>query len=78
MKFLKAALPNLTISLNLALLIVIYLDLRNPTMGFLVGTPFLVLIGTTCLCSILTAMVLYGSWRSGKKRREVQEKMYKE
>lgn len=78
MKFLKAMLPNLTIALNLALLIVIYLDLRNPTMGFLVGTPFLVLVGSAGLCSILTSILLYGSWRSGKKHRVEQEKTYKQ
>lgn len=63
MKFLKAVLPNLTIALNLTLMIVIYLDLRNPTMGFLIGTPFLVLIGASCGCSIATAIVLYADWR---------------
>ena len=63
MKFLRAFLPNLTISLNIVLLIVIYLDLRNPMMGFLVGTPFLVLVASSCICSIATGIILYSQWR---------------
>lgn len=63
MRFLKAFLPNLTISLNIALLIVIYLDRRNPMMGFLVGAPFTVLAACTCICSVATAIVLYAGWR---------------
>lgn len=63
MKFLKGFLPNLTIALNLVLLIVIYLDLRNPLMGFLIGTPFLMLVCLCVLCSITTAIVLYADWR---------------
>lgn len=69
MKFLKGFLPNFTISANVALLIVIYLDMRNPLMGFLVGTPFQVLIGLCCASSIATAVTLYASWRKkGQKK----------
>lgn len=70
MKFLRATLPNLTISLNLALLIVFYLDLRNPMMGFLVGAPFLVLAVCTCLSSIVTGIFLYADWRRIMKYRQ--------
>lgn len=65
MKFLNALLPNLTISLNLVLLIVLYLNSRNPMMGFLIGAPFLVLTILTCVCSLATAIVLYVKWRKG-------------
>lgn len=65
MKFLNALLPNLTISLNLVLLIVLYLNSRNPMMGFLIGAPFLVLTILTCVCSLTTAIVLYVKWRKG-------------
>mgnify|MGYP003538592901 CR=1 FL=1 len=65
MRFLNAVLPNLTISLNLVLLIVMYLNSRNPMMGFLVGTPFLVLIVLSCVCSVATAVLLYAKWRKG-------------
>lgn len=68
MKLLKAVLPNLTVSLNLALMIVIYLDMRNPMMGFLIGTPFVVLVASCCVCSILTAVTLYASWRRMKQK----------
>jgi len=64
MKFWNAMLPNLTISLNLVLLIVMYLNSRNPMMGFLVGTPFLVLLILSCVCSIATAVILYAKWRN--------------
>ena len=64
MKFLYAMLPNLTISLNLVLLIVMYLNSRNPMMGFLTGAPFLVLIILSCVCSIATAVLLYANWRN--------------
>ena len=68
MKFLNAVLPNLTISLNLVLLIVMYLNSRNPMMGFLVGAPFLVLAILTCVCSLATAIILYAKWRNGDSR----------
>ena len=70
MRLFKAALPNLTISLNLALMIVIYLDMRNPMMGFLIGTPFIALAASSCICSLLTAAILYGSWRKMKRKPE--------
>lgn len=70
MKFLKGALPNISIALSVSLLIVIYLDLRNPMMGFLSGAPFLTLVGCTAAASIATAIVLYASYRKeGKKKR---------
>lgn len=70
MKFLKAALPNLAISLNLALMIVIYLDMRNPMMGFLIGPPFVALAASCCVCSIAAAVVLYGTYRAEKRRNK--------
>ena len=70
MKLFHAMIPNLAISLNIALLIVIYLDLRNPMMGFLVGTPFLTLVISCCVVSILSAVTLYASYRKQKKRKQ--------
>lgn len=70
MRFWKTALPNLSISLNIALMIVIYLDMRNPMMGFLVGTPFVVLVASTCISSIASAVVLYADQRSKGRRKE--------
>lgn len=71
MKFLKAFLPNLTIALNITLIVVVYLDRRNPMMGFLVGAPFMVLVCSCALCSLVTAIVLYVDWRrSGRRKQE--------
>ena len=69
MKFWNAMLPNLTISLNLVMLIVLYLNSRNPMMGFLTGAPFLVLTIATCACSIATAVILYAKWRNGNSHQ---------
>ena len=70
MNFMRSVLPNLSISLNLALMIVFYLDLRNPMMGFLVGAPFLVLAACTCLSSVATGILLYADWRKMVKYRQ--------
>jgi len=68
MRFLKGTLPHLAISLNLALMIVIYLDMRNPMMGFLMGAPFAVLAASCCLSSIAAAVTLYVCYRKGSGR----------
>lgn len=73
MRFFRAALPNLSLALNTALLIVIYLDRRNPMMGFLVGTPFLALAVSACLCSFVTALTVYADWRKRGAKREERE-----
>lgn len=65
MRFLKRTLPHLAISLNLALMIVIYLDMRNPMMGFLMGAPFATLAASCCISSIATAITLYVCSRKG-------------
>ena len=46
MKFLHSVLPNLSIALNVALIVVILLDLFNPMMGFTHGWAFLILFFT--------------------------------
>lgn len=65
MRFLKAALPNIAIALNVALFVIYYLDMRNPMMGFLVGTPFYTLAILTGICSIASAVMLFVTWRKG-------------
>ena len=74
MRFFHAVIPNLAISLNIALMIVIYLDMRNPMMGFLVGTPFLVLAVSCFAASVISAVVLYASYRKKKKPTVNQQK----
>ncbi|MBQ9148763.1 MAG: hypothetical protein IJX69_04265 [Oscillospiraceae bacterium] len=71
MKFWRAFIPNLSIVLDVALLVVIYLDRRNPMMGFLVGGPFLALAAAACVCSVITAVIVYGDWRKHDRRRRL-------
>ena len=84
MIFLRTFLPNFSIVLNVSTLVVIYLDKRNPMMGFLVGWPFLCLIVACVLSSIATAFVLYKDWRCGNYsnikgvRREDKPKIFEE
>ena len=68
MKFAKAILPNVTIALNLAMAVVVYLDMRNPMMGFMSGPAFLGLYILTFAASVATAVVLYKWWHTPKKR----------
>lgn len=74
MRFLKGILPNISIALNVALLIVIYLDRRNPMMGFLVGAPFFTLAVITCVASVMTGIILYAQWRKQKNRHKSIQK----
>ncbi len=66
MRFLKGFLPNLTVVLAVAMLVILYLDNRNPMMGFLIGWPFRVLVIMNFLCATATAVTLYISWRKEK------------
>lgn len=75
MRILRAVLPNVTIALNVSLLVVYYLDMRNPMMGFLVGTPFYTLAILTGVCSIATAVLMYASWRIGSKPASDRKKV---
>lgn len=75
MKLFHVLIPNFAISLNISLMILIYLDMRNPMMGFLSGTPFLILAGACCVCSILSGAVLYGSYRKQRKNPVSDEKI---
>lgn len=73
MKLFHAVIPNLTISMNIVLLIVIYLDMRNPKMGFLMDTPFYVLAIATAIVSLISAVTLYGAYRRKQKEQNIQE-----
>ena len=70
MRFLKRTLPHIAISLNLALMIVIYLDMRNPMMGFLMGAPFVVLAACCCISSIVSAITLYATYRKSISQKQ--------
>lgn len=67
MKFLKFFLPNFTIVLSIALVTLLYLDNRNPMMGFLYGKPFVLLGGALAICSISVSIMFYISWQKEKK-----------
>ena len=73
MKLFHSVIPNLTISLNLVLLIVIYLDMRNPMMGFLEDTPVHVLVIITAVVSLISAVTLFASYRKNKKEQNIPE-----
>jgi len=73
MKLLHAVIPNLAISMNIVLIIVIYLDMRNPMMGFLEDTPFYVLSIATAVVSLTSAITLYGSYRKKQKEQDISE-----
>ena len=75
MRFLKGALPNISLALSIAMLVVVYIDRRNPMMGFLSGAPFFILALLAGIASIATAIVLYSSWRKPKKRKKKAEKV---
>lgn len=71
MKLFHAVIPNLAVSLNVALLIVIYLDMRNPMMGFLRGTPFVVLVACAVTASVTSAITLYAAYRKNSKQAQL-------
>ena len=64
MKFFRAILPNLSISLQLALLVLVILDIFNPRVGLLSGLPFVLLFAAAFIASVATAIVLYAGWRN--------------
>ena len=74
-RFLRGCLPHISIALNVVLLIVVYLDRRNPMMGFLVGAPFITVVALTAAASVATAIVLYCQWRKPKKSRNKHQKV---
>ena len=67
--FWRKLVPNFSICVHLALVVVIYLDLRNPMMGFLEGKPFLILAGLAVVSAIASSVVLYADSRSGRFSR---------
>lgn len=73
MKLFRALIPNLAICLNLVLLIVIYLDMRNPMMGFMEDTPFYTLAISAAIASLISAVTLYASYRKNQKKQNNSE-----
>ena len=50
--------PHLSFALNLALLVLVILDVFNPLLGLLKGPVFLVFLAADVLCSLVTALRL--------------------
>ena len=69
MKFWKAFMPNLCISLWLALLTLVILDQFNPLIGFLQGRAFLILVLLCAFCSLACAVTVYRDIRLSARRR---------
>ena len=69
MKFWRALVPNLCISLWLALLTLVILDQYNPMLGFLKGRAFLALVLLCAFASIACAVLLYRDYRQALRRR---------
>ena len=74
MKLFHVIVPNLAVSFDLALLILLYLDMRNPMMGFIEGTPFYVVAALACVLSIISAVLLYAGYRKSQRNGTFQEK----
>ena len=75
MRFFRGVLPHISIALSICLIVVVYLDRRNPMMGFLMGAPFFVLACAVAVAAIATAVTLYAQWRKPKKRKQKTEKV---
>ena len=67
--FWRKLVPNFSICVHLAMIVVIYLDMRNPMMGFLEGWPFLILAGAAVVSAIAVSVVLYADARSSRRGR---------
>lgn len=69
MRFLiERFLPHFNIALSLSLIVVTILNIYNPMMGFLQGTPAVVLIGAECVISICNAVSAYVLWRRARTK----------
>jgi len=68
MRFLKRALPNITIAFAVSMIVIVIVHSHNPMMGFLTGTPFMILSFLFCGLSIATSLTLYFTARKKKRR----------
>ena len=73
MKKLSKLFANLTFALSAAVAVVFYVSLRNPRMGFLRGTPAVVLMSAFCLCSAVTAVMLLQRLRNAEAEEEERD-----
>ncbi len=74
MRILKMLLPHFTITLAVALTVVVILDVYNPMMGFLVGKPFQILVVLEVLCSLATSLCfIFRPYHKEKKSPETND-----
>ena len=66
MKTIKAFLPHLLISLLLGLILLVYLDGRNPMMEFLTSRASKIYLISTCAVGLTVAMLYVSGQRRGK------------
>ena len=72
MRLFHVIVPNLAVSFDLALMILLYFDMRNPMMGFLEGAPFYVVAALACVLSIISAVLLYATHRKSQRNSTFQ------
>ena len=67
-KMLNAVLPNLCISLALAVATIVLVDYINPFLGFLTSNAARIIIYIFCGVSIVISINLYVQWRNNTKQ----------
>lgn len=72
-QFIKKSLPHLSVALGIAIMFILYLDARNPMMGFLEGNYFTVLCAVNLAVSILLSISLTASRFSQKQKQDMTE-----
>ena len=73
MKLFLSIISNVCVALNVSVLVVLYLDMRNPMMGFLSGRQFYSLGIICCILSIVSSIFLYSGIR-GRKSKKIDTK----
>lgn len=73
MKFFRSTVPNLTVSLSVAVIVIVVLDYYNPMMGFLHSGAARVLVLVTAIFSLIASLSSYIAWR--REKRAAGQKM---
>ncbi len=68
MRFWKGVLPNITLVLSVAFVVLVYLTNRNPQPNFLSIGQFKYFAYVYAACSAATALQLYISWRKSTSK----------
>lgn len=81
MKFFRSTVPNLTVSLSIAVIVIAVLDFYNPGMGFLHSSAARVLILIAALFSLISSLASYIAWRRetrpvGQRAKHIRTEAY--